>query len=99
MEADLTTRIADLQMEIKKAEQKLQHTEMENERLHLKHSDLNSTVEKMEGQKKTLKDELREVKFRESRMLQDYSELEEENIAMQKQVSYKYNFKGVCALI
>lgn len=36
---------------------------------------------------KKLRTELREIKFRETRLITDYSELEEENIALQKQVS------------
>lgn len=36
---------------------------------------------------KKLRAELREIKFRETRLITDYSELEEENIALQKQVS------------
>lgn len=38
-------------------------------------------------ERKTLKSELKELKFRETRLLSDYSELEEENIGLQKQVS------------
>lgn len=38
-------------------------------------------------ERKSLRAELKEIKFRESRMLVDYSELEEENITLQKQVS------------
>lgn len=34
-----------------------------------------------------MKDEIREYKFREARLLQDYTELEEENITLQKLVS------------
>lgn len=36
---------------------------------------------------KKLRTELREIKFRENRLIADYSELEEENIGLQKQVS------------
>lgn len=36
---------------------------------------------------KKLRTELREIKFRENRLITDYSELEEENINLQKQVS------------
>ncbi len=36
---------------------------------------------------KSLRAELREIKFRETRLFADYSELEEENISLQKQVS------------
>jgi protein bicaudal D len=40
-----------------------------------------------EAERSKLKAEVKEMKFRETRMLQDYSELEEENITLQKQVS------------
>ncbi|KAK2862088.1 hypothetical protein Q5P01_001621 [Channa striata] len=38
-------------------------------------------------QRSQLRDDIREYKVREARLLQDYSELEEENISLQKQVS------------
>ena len=41
----------------------------------------------MELQRGRLRDDIKEYKFREARLLQDYSELEEENISLQKQVS------------
>lgn len=44
-------------------------------------------AELLELQRTRLHDEIREYKVRESRLLQDYSELEEENIGLQKQVS------------
>jgi hypothetical protein len=34
-----------------------------------------------------MRDDIREYKMREVRLLQDYSELEDENISLQKQVS------------
>jgi len=34
-----------------------------------------------------MREEIREYKFRETRLLQDYTELEEENITLQKLVS------------
>lgn len=40
-----------------------------------------------ELQRGQLRDDMREYKVREARLLQDYSELEEENISLQKQVS------------
>ena len=40
-----------------------------------------------ELQRIRMKDEIREYKFREARLLQDYTELEEENITLQKLVS------------
>lgn len=39
-----------------------------------------------ELQRCQLRDDIREFKVREGRLLQDYSELEEENISLQKQV-------------
>lgn len=41
----------------------------------------------VEFQRNQLRDDIKEYKFRESRLLQDYTELEEENISLQKQVS------------
>lgn len=41
----------------------------------------------MELQRARLRDDIKEYKFREARLLQDYTELEEENISLQKQVS------------
>lgn len=41
----------------------------------------------VELQRARLRDDVREYKIRESRLLQDYTELEEENITLQKQVS------------
>lgn len=41
----------------------------------------------MELQRSQMRDDIREYKVRETRLLQDYSELEEENISLQKQVS------------
>ena len=40
-----------------------------------------------ESERRTLRAELKESKFRESRLLQDLTELEDENISLQKQVS------------
>lgn len=57
----------------------------------------------VELQRIRMKDEIREYKFREARLLQDYTELEEENITLQKLVStLKQNqvsierFKALC---
>ncbi|MBN3283257.1 BICD2 protein, partial [Polyodon spathula] len=41
----------------------------------------------VELQRNRLRDDIKEYKFREARLLQDYTELEEENISLQKQVS------------
>lgn len=59
------------------------------ERVRFTHQNAELMKEKTEADKerKNLRTELKEVKFRETRMLTDYSELEEENITLQKQVS------------
>lgn len=41
----------------------------------------------MELQRSRMREEIKEYKFRETRLLQDYTELEEENITLQKLVS------------
>lgn len=48
------------------------------------HTQISELAELQRGQ---LRDDIREYKVREARLLQDYSELEEENISLQKQVS------------
>lgn len=45
------------------------------------------TSETLELQKNRMREEIKEYKFRETRLLQDYTELEEENITLQKLVS------------
>lgn len=45
-------------------------------------------VESLEAQRQQFRHELREYKVRENRNLADYAELEEENISLQKQVSF-----------
>lgn len=48
---------------------------------------MQQNCEMVELQRNQLRDDIKEYKFRESRLLQDYTELEEENISLQKQVS------------
>lgn len=43
--------------------------------------------ETLELQRSRMREEIKEYKFRETRLLQDYTELEEENITLQKLVS------------
>lgn len=43
--------------------------------------------ETLELQRTRMREEIKEYKFRETRLLQDYTELEEENITLQKLVS------------
>lgn len=50
-------------------------------------NELVKAKEETEHEMKLLRTELRDVKFRESRLFSDYSELEEENISLQKHIS------------
>lgn len=61
------------------------------ERLQTLHTNASETALDLDTQKKHLKEELRELKLREQRLLSDYSELEEENIGLQKQVEIYAN--------
>jgi protein bicaudal D len=67
---------------------------MENERLTAEKTQIEKDFDEFLQNKeisavefKELRAELREVKRRETRLLQDYADLEEENITLQKQVS------------
>ncbi|CAB1354129.1 unnamed protein product [Coregonus sp. 'balchen'] len=56
--------------------------------VNVERSNLNSS-ELVELQRTQLHDDIREYKVREARLLQDYSELEDENISLQKQVEFE----------
>jgi len=58
------------------------------EKLQLVYGEVVQASENLTNQRKALKDELRELKVREQRLLVDYTELEDENIGLQKQVQY-----------
>ncbi|KAG8438652.1 hypothetical protein GDO86_005007 [Hymenochirus boettgeri] len=80
-------RIVEMQNEVKQSRVVINNVQGENERLSSVVLDLRETNEILELQRIRMKDEIREYKFRESRLLQDYTELEEENITLQKLVS------------
>jgi len=48
---------------------------------------VSQSYEMLDLQRSRMREEIREYKFREARLLQDYTELEEENISLQKLVS------------
>lgn len=59
----------------------------ERDRMLQENSEIGRDKQDADTEKMKLKSELKDLKFRETRMLADYSELEEENITLQKQVS------------
>ncbi|KAF4093545.1 hypothetical protein AMELA_G00003100 [Ameiurus melas] len=86
-EAYYEQRVQELQAELRQAKTALASTQGENERLSSLTLEIRENAELLELQRTRLRDDIREYKVRESRLLQDYSELEEENIGLQKQVS------------
>ncbi|XP_030639695.1 protein bicaudal D homolog 2 isoform X2 [Chanos chanos] len=86
-EAYYEQRVQELQAELRQARAVLTNTQSENERLATIAQDLRESSQMAELQRSRLRDDIKEYKFREARLLQDYSELEEENIALQKHVS------------
>ncbi|XP_056590311.1 protein bicaudal D homolog 2 isoform X1 [Triplophysa dalaica] len=86
-EAYYEQRMQELQADLRQAKNSLNSTQAENERLATLALELRENNEVVELQRTRLRDDIREYKIRESRLLQDYSELEEENISLQKQVS------------
>ncbi|XP_059833977.1 protein bicaudal D homolog 1-like isoform X2 [Hypanus sabinus] len=86
-EAYYLSKILELQTDLKQARTVVVNVQSENERLSAVSLDLKENNEMLELQRVRMKDEIREYKFRETRLLQDYTELEEENITLQKLVS------------
>ncbi|XP_032416692.1 protein bicaudal D homolog 2-like isoform X1 [Xiphophorus hellerii] len=86
-EAYYEQRVLELQNELRQTRNILTNTQSENERLVAISQEMKENGEMMELQRNQLRDDIKEYKFREGRLLQDYTELEEENISLQKQVS------------
>ncbi|XP_074839892.1 protein bicaudal D homolog 1 isoform X4 [Carettochelys insculpta] len=86
-EAYYLGKILEMQNELKQSRAAVTKVQAENERLTAIVHDLKESNEMGELQRIRMKDEIREYKFREARLLQDYTELEEENITLQKLVS------------
>ncbi|XP_061730274.1 protein bicaudal D homolog 2 [Nerophis ophidion] len=86
-EAQYQQKILEQQNELRHAKATIASAQAENERLSNIALETRETSEQAELQRSQLRDDIREYKVRESRLLQDYSELEEENISLQKQVS------------
>ncbi|NXX95957.1 BICD2 protein, partial [Centropus bengalensis] len=80
-------KVMELQTELKQLRNVLANTQSENERLNSVAQELKEVNQNIEMQRARLRDDIKEYKFREARLLQDYTELEEENICLQKQVS------------
>lgn len=86
-EAVYQQKVLELQNELRQAKDSLTNALAENDRLSSIALELRENTDLVELQRSQLRDDIREYKVRETRLLQDYSELEEENISLQKQVS------------
>ncbi|XP_047439217.1 protein bicaudal D homolog 2-like [Mugil cephalus] len=86
-EALYQQKVLDLQNELRQAKASLASSQAENDRLSSIALEMRESSGLAELQRSQLRDDIREFKVRETRLLQDYSELEDENISLQKQVS------------
>lgn len=86
-ETSLFSQIIDLENDNKQLRHELDRVTAERDRMLQENNDMGKDKEDRSMECKRLRTELREVKFRENRLILDYSELEEENIALQKQVA------------
>uniref|UniRef100_A0A673LUU3 Protein bicaudal D homolog 1-like n=1 Tax=Sinocyclocheilus rhinocerous TaxID=307959 RepID=A0A673LUU3_9TELE len=86
-EAYYMGRLVDLQTQLNVSSSVASNAQAEAERLNALVQELRENNEMLELQRNRMREEIREYKFRETRLLQDYTELEEENITLQKLVS------------
>ena len=86
-EATYLHKITDLESDLRQARKAEREALIENERLCNQASNYVKEIEQFAHSKKLLRDEIRELKYRESKHIQEFSELEEENINLQKQYS------------
>ncbi|XP_032671198.1 protein bicaudal D isoform X1 [Odontomachus brunneus] len=86
-ETSLQTQIIELENETKQLRHELERVEVERDHALQEREEVGKDHQQAETERKSLRTELRECRFRETRLLQDYSELEDENISLQKQVS------------
>ena len=90
-ETSLNTQIVEFEIENKQIKAELER--LKNEKLSAINelTKVQKSSQLLEQEMKTIKTEMKEYRFRETRLLTDYSELEEENVALQKQVEYIFS--------
>ncbi|XP_028263828.1 protein bicaudal D homolog 1 isoform X2 [Parambassis ranga] len=86
-EAYYMSRLLELQTEVTLSRSVASNAQAENERLNALVQEIRENNNMLELQRNRMREEIKEYKFRETRLLQDYTELEEENITLQKLVS------------
>ncbi|TMS39715.1 hypothetical protein L596_006198 [Steinernema carpocapsae] len=86
-EADYLQKISSLEGELRSNSQELQRTKTELDRCMEELKNYKENFENLDEHKKNMQKEIKDLKSREQRLLLDYSELEEENVNLQTQVS------------
>ncbi|XP_072308452.1 protein bicaudal D homolog 2 [Eucyclogobius newberryi] len=86
-EALYQQKVLELQNDLRQTKASLTNALAETDRLSSTALEMRENSELADQQRTQMRDDIREYKVREARLLQDYSELEEENISLQKQVS------------
>ncbi len=86
-ESSLNTQVLNMEIELKHARAETQRLSGEKEQVERDFDEFLKTKEISTVEFKTVRVELRDLKQRETRLLTDYAELEEENITLQKQIS------------
>ncbi|XP_015751200.1 PREDICTED: protein bicaudal D homolog 2-like [Acropora digitifera] len=86
-EATYLRKITDLESDLRQARKAEREGLIENERLCSQAANYVKEIEQFTHSKKVLRDEIRELKYRESKLIQEFSDLEEENINLPKQYS------------
>ncbi len=86
-ESSLNTQVLNMEIELKAARGENERLRAEKERFEEDFNDFMQNKELSTAEVKEIKVELRDLKHRETRLLTDYAELEEENIMLQKQLS------------
>lgn len=85
-EIELCEKIGDLEAELRNLKSANSRQCGENDTLANSLSDTQKNVEELERERRELRSEVRDIKAREAQYLADYTELEEENIGLQKQL-------------
>ena len=94
-ETSLNTQIIEFELENKQTKAELERLKNEKTGALSELTEVQKACEVYEHELKQIKSEVKEYRFRETRLLTDYSELEEENVALQKQVGAVNLFKSV----
>ena len=86
-ESSMNTQVINMEIDLKQTKAEVQRLTNERDRIEQEYNDLAKTKDYTTLEVKGMKSELKDYKLRETRMLMDYTELEEENINLQKQIS------------